>query len=132
MTNDPVADLITRLRNAGMARLSFTRIPFSKMKKSLVDVLAREGFVGSVSEKGKGITDRQLEVALVYRTSGLPKINEVKRISKPGRRVYVGYKDLKPVQRGRGIAILSTPNGLVTDKEARKSKIGGELLITVW
>ena len=132
MVGDSIGDMITRIRNAGAVGHLTTSIPYSAMKKSIADLLKREGYLKSVSEKGKTPKTKALEVELSYRSAGVPRITEIKRISKPGKRVYVSIHELVPVQRGRGVAVLSTPKGIITDKEAKKEKVGGELLFTAW
>jgi small subunit ribosomal protein S8 len=111
-----------------MRRKEFVEIyPKSKMKLEILKILKKEGFIEDYEEKEKSII-----VKLRYFPDGTPLITDVKRISKPSRRVYVSYKELKPVMNGIGIAILSTSKGILTDKEARKLKVGGELLLEVW
>ena len=130
VTTDPIADLLTRIRNAITARHETVTIPASKMKKSIVDILVDEGFVASgeiVEEKGHN----NIKVVLKY--SGKQNaITNLKRISKPGLRVYCGCEDLPKVLNGYGIAIISTSRGVMTDKKARELKVGGEVLAYVW
>ena len=116
VTTDPIADMLTRIRNALTARHDAVSVPASKMKKSIADILVAEGFVKS-AEMGDD--------------NGHPVIN-IKRISKPGLRVYCGYEDLPKVLGGLGIAIISTSKGVMTDKQARAQKVGGEVLAYVW
>lgn len=130
VTTDPIADLLTRIRNAITAKHDTVSIPASKMKKSIVDILVDEGFVTSgeiVEEKGHS----NIKVVLKY--SGKQNaITNLKRISKPGLRVYCGCEDLPKVLGGYGIAIISTSRGVITDKKARELKVGGEVLAYVW
>ncbi len=130
VTTDPIADLLTRIRNAITAKHETVSIPASKMKKSIVDILVAEGFVTSgeiVEEQGHN----NIKVVLKY--SGKQNaITNLKRISKPGLRVYCGCEDLPKVLGGYGIAIISTSRGVMTDKKARENKIGGEVLAYVW
>lgn len=130
VTTDPIADLLTRIRNAITARHETVSIPASKMKKSIVDILVDEGFVASsevVEENGHN----NIKVVLKY--SGKQNaITNLKRISKPGLRVYCGSQELPKVLGGYGIAIISTSRGVMTDKKARELKIGGEVLAYVW
>jgi len=128
MLTDQISDMLIRIKNAQMRKKEFVEIyPKSKMKLEILKKLKEEGFISDYEEKEKSII-----VKLRYYPDGSPLISEVKRISKPSRRVYVGYRELKPVMNGIGIAILSTPKGILTDKEARKLKVGGELLAEVW
>ncbi len=130
VTTDPIADLLTRIRNAITAKHETVSIPTSKMKKSIVDILVDEGFVASseiVDDKGHS----NIKVVLKY--SGKQNaITNLKRISKPGLRVYCGCEDLPKVLGGYGIAIISTSRGVMTDKKARELKVGGEVLAYVW
>lgn len=131
VTTDPIADLLTRIRNAITARHETVSIPTSKMKKSIVDILVDEGFVTSgeiVEENGH----KNIKVVLKYDGKGHSAITNLKRISKPGLRVYCGCEDLPKVLGGYGIAVISTSHGVVTDKKARELKVGGEVLAYVW
>ena len=128
---DPIADLLTRIRNAQMVRMSKVSMPHSKIKKAICDVLKEEGFISdfSVSEDSKP----QLEIGLRYaEADGSPVIETIQRVSRPGLRKYVGRDDIPRVQNGLGIAILSTNQGVMTDKSARKLGIGGEVICTVF
>lgn len=130
VTTDPIADLLTRIRNAITARHETVTIPASKMKKSIVDILVEEGFVASgelVEENGHN----NIKVVLKY-SGNANAITNLKRISKPGLRVYCGCEDLPKVLGGYGIAIISTSRGVMTDKKARALKVGGEVLAYVW
>ena len=131
MMTDPVADMLTRIRNAIHAKREVVEVPFSKLKMGLVKLLEREGYLhtSSVAEDGKR---GKILITLRYTQTKEPVINQVRRVSKPGRRVYVGYSEIKPVLGGMGTAILSTSKGLLTDKQAKEAKIGGELLCTIW
>lgn len=130
VTTDPIADLLTRIRNAITARHDTVSIPASKMKKAIVDILVDEGFVtvGEVVEE-KGHSN--IKVVLKYKDNR-NAITNLKRISKPGLRVYCGCEDLPKVLGGYGIAIISTSRGVMTDKKARELKVGGEVLAYVW
>ncbi len=131
VTTDPIADLLTRIRNAITARHETVSIPASKIKKSIVDILVDEGFVNSgevVEENGHS----NIKVALKYDGKNRSAITNLKRISKPGLRVYCGFEDLPRVLGGYGIAIISTSRGVMTDKKARELKVGGEVLAYVW
>lgn len=128
---DPVADMLTRIRNAGMAKHQKVDIPSSNLKVSLATVLRTEGFIKNfkvISDGKQGV----LRVYLKFVDEKEHVINEIKRVSKPGGRVYVHADEIKKVKNGLGIAILSTSKGLITDKAARELNIGGELLCTVW
>ena len=124
--NDPIGDFLTRMRNAQRAHRETCLAPFSKLKLSLAELLVKEGYLQGVQvvcEEPK----TQIEVTFVP-----DKTVDFERMSKPGRRVYAGNQDLKPVLRGYGIAVLTTSQGLMTDIDAREKKVGGEVLCTVW
>jgi small subunit ribosomal protein S8 len=130
--NDTIADMLTRLRNASLARHQTTEIPSTKMTRSIAKVLKEEGFIADFEEVGEGIK-RHLVVALKYKGKGRrPIITALKRVSKPGLRVYSNHKDLPRVLGGIGIAIISTSSGIMTDRDARRSGVGGEVLCYVW
>jgi small subunit ribosomal protein S8 len=131
MMTDPIADLLTRIRNAQTARHDTVSIPHSKLKQGLIKVLYDEGYVGPfriVEEDGW----KKIQVTLRYAGKKEPVVSSLGRVSKPGRRVYIGYKDLKSVRSGMGLSILSTPKGILTDRQAREEKVGGELLCRIW
>ena len=128
---DPIADMLTRVRNAGKAKLNSVDIPGSKMKTELAKVMKSEGFIRNykfIKDGKQGI----LRIYLKYADDQSHVILEMKRVSKPSRRVYVGAREIKPVHNGLGVAILSTSRGVVTDKQARKENIGGEVLCTLF
>jgi small subunit ribosomal protein S8 len=128
---DPIADFLTRVRNGLGSKKPFVEMPSSSLKVEVAKILKEEGYILNfkMTEDGKqGV----LRVDLKYTSEGRPVIDGLKRESKPGRRVYLGKDDVKPVLGGLGVAILSTPRGVVTDKAAKKEGIGGELLCTVW
>ena len=131
ITTDPIADLLTRIRNALTARHETVAVPNSKMKKAIADILVNEGYVKSAE-----IVDidghSNILITLKYGNKYESVISNLKRISKPGLRVYAGYEDLPKVLGGLGIAIISTSKGVMTDKDARKNKVGGEVLAYVW
>ena len=131
MLTDPVADMLTRIRNGQRARKSTIKSPSSRLRSNILEVLKREGYIRgySSSELKPGINE--LEIELKYH-EGDPVIREINRVSKPGRRVYSGIKDLTRVYNGLGIAILSTPRGVLSDAEARKFNVGGEVLCQVF
>jgi small subunit ribosomal protein S8 len=128
---DPVADMLTRIRNAGKAKFNSVDIPGSKLKTELASVLKTQGYIRNyknVKDDKQGI----LRVYLKYSDSQAHVIQELKRVSKPSRRIYVGADDVQTVFNGLGIAILSTSKGILTDKQARQDHIGGEILCTVF
>ena len=132
MTSDPIADMLTRIRNANTAKHDTVDIPSSKMKVAIADILVNEGYI----EKYEMVDDgnfKNIRITLKYGSDKNEKIiTGLKRISKPGLRAYVGKNDIPKVLGGLGIAILSTNQGIVTDKEARRLQVGGEVLAFVW
>lgn len=131
MITDPIGDFIVRLKNAGAVGKSSIDVPFSKMKKSIALALQKSGYVGEVKERGDD-PKKTLTVELLYTEAKAPKINGVKRMSKPGRRLYAKARDVHRVKYGRGLLVLTTPQGIVTDKEAREKRLGGEKLFEIW
>ena len=131
MMTDPISDLLTRIRNGVTAKHDVVEVPYSKVKEQIITILQKKGFVSSFDKNLSGSVGR-LILTLRYGSKKEPLINSLIRISKPGRRVYVGYKDLKQVLSGLGLAILSTSKGILSDEAARESKVGGELLCSVW
>lgn len=127
---DPIADMLTRIRNANLAKHNTVKIPFSKIKESLANTLKSEGYINNFEVKEEG-TKKDIIVSLKF-MDGEAVIKGLKRISKPGRRVYTSVESLPKVLGGLGIAIVSTPNGVITDKECRKHSVGGEVLCYVW
>ncbi|SER60519.1 small subunit ribosomal protein S8 [Nitrosomonas sp. Nm51] len=127
--SDPIADMLTRIRNAQMARKKTVGIPFSKIKADIASVLKDEGYIEDYQKKAVG-KHSQLEIALKY-YSGFPVIETVKRISKPGLRIYKSASEIPQVMSGLGIAIVSTSQGVMTGKKAQSSGIGGEILCEV-
>ncbi len=128
MLTDAIGDMLIRIKNGQMRKKESVEIhPKSKMKLEILRILKEEGFIEGYEEK-----DKTVIVKLRYYPNGEPLIRDVRRVSKPSRRVYVKYSELKPVMNGLGIAILSTPKGIMSDKTARKLKVGGELLLEVW
>ena len=129
--SDVIADMLTRIRNANDAKHATVDIPASNMKKAIADILVAEGYVKSykVIEDGKqGV----IRVTLKYTVGKQKVIRGIRRVSKPGMRVYAGYEDMPKVMNGLGIAIVSTSKGIMTDKKARETKVGGEILAFVW
>ncbi|MBI2404865.1 30S ribosomal protein S8 [Candidatus Gottesmanbacteria bacterium] len=130
MVNDPIGDLLIQIKNAGLAGKSSVVLPASKIKFALASILAKEGYVGAVTRMGKAPT-YQLNIVLKYE-EGKPVIADVKRMSKPGLRVYVKRNEIPKVVGGLGIAIISTPQGIMTGNDAKKRGLGGELLCEIW
>ena len=127
---DPIADMINRIRNAQAVEKETVEIPFSQMKYAIAKILERKNLVKSVEFKGKK-TKKVIEISLRYKDKR-PVISGVKRISKPGQRAYASAQNMKKVRGGIGIAIISTSKGLMTDQEAKKENIGGEILCEIW
>ncbi|NPD28052.1 30S ribosomal protein S8 [Corallococcus exiguus] len=129
--NDPVGDMLTRLRNASRARHDKVVIPHSKLKVEIVKVLKDEGYIGDFAIH-EVAPQNEIAVQLKYGPDRSPAITGIRRVSKPGLRRYVAVRDIQPVLGGMGISILSTSRGILVDTEARKQKVGGELLCTVY
>ena len=131
MTNDPIADMLTRIRNGVMARQRQVVVPGSKVKTAVARILKEEGFIRDF-EVTKDVLQPQLRIVLKYDRDRQPIITGLRRISKPGRRVYVRRSEIPWVLSGLGIAILSTPQGIMTGQRARRAGFGGEVLCYVW
>ena len=131
MMTDPIADMLTRIRNAVSVERPQVEMPVSKVKKGVAEVLKREGYIWDWTTEDSKPVD-QLRIELKYGPSGEQVIRKIRRISKPGCRVYSRAKDLRPVLNGLGISILSTSQGVMSDREARQQKLGGEVLCEVW
>jgi small subunit ribosomal protein S8 len=131
MTTDPVADLLTRIRNANNARKASVDIPWSRHKEEIARVLVDEGYLGAVTVVD-GTPRNVLHIDLRYDAQRRPVITDVRRVSRPSLRVYVGVKDILAVRRGLGVNILSTPKGVLVDRNARRENVGGEVICTVW
>ncbi|MEM1169534.1 MAG: 30S ribosomal protein S8 [Cyanobacteria bacterium P01_H01_bin.35] len=130
--NDTISDMLTRIRNSCMAQHTTTKVPATKMTRSIAKVLKEEGFIGEFEQEGEGLK-KFLVISLKYKGKNRqPIIRYLKRVSKPGLRVYKNRKELPRVLGGIGIAIISTSSGIMTDREARKRGIGGEVLCYVW
>ena len=129
--SDPLGDMLTRIRNAQRARMSVVSSPASKLRTNVLEVLQREGYIRGYSESQMRAGIHELRIELKYH-EGEPVIKEISRVSRPGRRVYSGIKDLPKVYNGLGIAILSTPRGVMSDTEARAANVGGEVLCRVF
>ncbi len=131
MMTDPIADMLTRIRNAVRVERPFVDMPMSKVKRGLADVLKREGYIWDWQEVDESPVS-QLRIELKYGPNGERVIQKIRRVSKPGRRVYSKARDLRPVLNGLGITIISTSRGVISDREARQRKLGGEVLCEVW
>lgn len=130
MVNDPIADFLTRIRNAQIRKKETITVPATNSIVALADILVKEGFLTSF-EVVEMEPQNELVVELKY-VNGVPAITELKRVSKPGVRKYRGYREIKPVRRGLGISIFSTPMGVVTGKDAVKNKVGGEYICYIY
>lgn len=129
---DPITDLLNRIRNAGMAQHAQTRVPHSKMKATILEIMQQSGFIDGFSEEvGDGV-HKQLIVQLRYIDDSRTAIKKMKRISKPGRRWYCGAKEIPQVKSGLGVAVLSTSKGIMTDRDARRLNVGGEIICEIW
>jgi small subunit ribosomal protein S8 len=131
MMTDPVADLLTRIRNAGTARHAETTCPSSKMKLAIARVLKESGFLGDVRVEARD-GHPSMVLAIRYDDTGKALIGGIRRVSKPGRRVYVAKDDVKQIRHGLGVSVLSTSKGILSDRAAREASVGGELLCEVW
>ena len=132
MITDPIGDLLTRIRNGQLRGTAKIKSPNSRLRASVLDVLQQEGFIrGYAQVEFKDTGRKELEIELKYH-EGRPVIRELKRISTPGRRVYTSVKDLKPHRQGLGVSIVSTPQGVMTDSNAREKNVGGEVLCQVF
>ena len=131
MLTDPISDLLIRLKNGAQRRHETVVVPASRLKRAILEILKREGYVDTIGEQEQD-GHPMLTVRLRYVAEGQPMITGLERISKPGRRVYVGSKDIPKVRNGIGMSILSTSKGVMTDQESRKNKLGGEVLCSIW
>jgi len=131
VVSDTLGDMLTRIRNGQMANLAVISCPASKHRKAVLDVLVREGYIRGYTEVQQGTAQASLDIELKYH-EGSPAIRKIDRVSKPGRRVYVGIKNLERVFNGLGVSILSTPRGVLSDNEARAQHVGGEVLCRVF
>lgn len=131
MVSDTIGDFIIQLKNAGMVRKAEVTLPYSKLKHAIADKLAAVGYVNAVEVIGKDV-QKKLRVTLKYDEAGAHRITGVKRVSKPGRRLYSKVATIYPVKFGKGNLILSTPAGILTDEEARTARVGGEQLFIIW
>lgn len=131
MVHDPVADFVNQIKNAGAVHKTVVAIPFSNLKAAIAEVLKAKGYIKQSEKKGKKVK-KTLEVTLAYESDGRPKIRGVRRISKPGRRMYKSVGEITPVKFGHGTLVLSTPKGILAGEDARKEKVGGEALFEIW
>jgi len=133
MMTDPIADMLTRIRNAVRIERPMVDMPSSKVKRGVAEVLKREGYIWDWSEaEVDSAPGRFLRLELKYGPNGERLIQRIRRISRPGRRVYSGHSDLRPVLGGLGISIISSSRGVISDREARQKRVGGEVLCEVW
>jgi len=128
---DTIADMLTTIRNAQAVKKETAYVPYSKLKMSIAEILAREGFIKSASRKGKK-NRKVISVELKYEEDGMPAINSIRRVSRPSKRVYLPLNKIRSVRGGRGLRVLTTPKGVLSDREARKEKVGGEVVCEVW
>ncbi|HPC31018.1 MAG TPA: 30S ribosomal protein S8 [Candidatus Paceibacterota bacterium] len=129
--NDPIADMITRIRNGQMVKKETIKVPFSKFKMDILNVLKKNGYIKDFTKVGRE-PKRMIEITLMYNEDKTPKITEIRKVSKPSQRVYRKSKQIWPAKGGFGIYIISTPQGVMTNKEAKKKNLGGEILLEVW
>lgn len=130
MITDPIADMLVRLTNASRVKKETALIPYSRFKEQILDVLTRKGLIGEVLRRGRR-TKRRLEATLLYENEE-PVIRGCRRVSKPGRRLFLGVRDIRAPKDGAGLLIISTPLGVLTHSEARIKKMGGEVLFEIW
>jgi small subunit ribosomal protein S8 len=133
MMTDPIADMLTRIRNAVSVERPVVEMPLSKVKRGVAEVLKREGYIWDWhEEEASDVPGKQLCIDLKYGPNGERVIRHIKRVSKPGRRVYSRATELRPILNGLGISIISTSRGVISDREARQKKLGGEVLCELW
>lgn len=130
---DPIADMLTRIRNAARARHPSVEVPSSRIKERIAELLVEEGYLEAVKKvKAKEGIGEILHIQLKYDKRSQPVISGIRRVSRSGRRVYAGLREIRPVRGGLGVHILSTPKGIMVDREARKAGVGGEVILSVW
>lgn len=130
---DPIADMLTRIRNAARARHQKVSVPYSRVKENIAKVMVEEGYLKELKKVKAAVgAGDELVIQLRFDRENRPIISGMKRVSTPGRRVYVGTQDVTPIRKGLGINILSTPRGILVDREAQKANVGGELLCSIW
>ena len=130
--SDPIADMLTVIRNGLQVQREFVDVDASRVKRSIADVLQREGYIGDVREIMGSRGHPGLRIFLKYDRDGMPVIQKIGRVSRPGRRVYRGVRDIPRVLGGLGISVLTTSRGILSDREARKEGVGGEVLCEIW
>jgi len=128
---DSISNMIIKIKNANLRGLETVSFPYSKLSLAIAEVLEKEGYVKNVTKKGKKVV-KTLEVGLVYDDAKQPRVTDVKRVSKSSKRIYVGSSEIKGVKSGFGTLVLTTPNGILTDKQAKAAKVGGEALFKIW
>lgn len=131
MTTDPISDMLVQLQNAARVGKQSIVVPFSNVKSEIAKVLLGNGYLKFVSKRGKKIK-KFLYCEIAYKADGEARLGGLERVSKPSRRVYIGADSLRPVKQGRGMAVLTTPRGVMSDKEARGAQVGGEVLFNIW
>jgi len=131
MLTDPIADMLTRIRNGASARKEVVDVPWSRHKEAVARVLVEEGYLGSAASVGD-LPHRTLRIELRYDSSRRPVITGIRRVSRPSLRVYVGRDEIPSVRKGLGVNVLSTPKGVLVDREARRQGVGGEIVCKVW
>lgn len=130
MVTDPISELIIKIKNGNNAGLDMISLPHSNLKEAVANLLEKEGFIGSIAKKRRK-AQKLMEIALVYEGKK-PRINGVERISKPSRRLYWSVRQIRPFKNGYGIYVFSTPKGILSDREAKKQNVGGEILFKIW
>jgi small subunit ribosomal protein S8 len=128
---DSISNMIIKIKNASLRGLPTVSFPLSKMTLSIAKLLEKEGYLKDVVTKGKKV-QKTIEASLIYDEKKQPKVTDVKRVSKLSKRMYAGVADIRPVRSGYGILVLTTPKGILTDKQARAEKVGGEVLFKIW
>lgn len=131
MTTDPISDMLVQLKNASRVGKQSITVPFSNLKLEVAKVLLGSGYLKFVSKRGKKIK-KFLYCEIAYDNGGAPRLHDLQRVSKPSKRVYIGATSMYPVKQGQGMAVLTTPKGVMSDKEARSAKVGGEVLFNIW
>lgn len=131
MVTDPISDFIIRLKNGSLAGKATVEVSYSRFAENIAHALKKAGYLSSVEKKGKPFT-RSLTLGLVYFDNTMPRVTDVERVSKPSRRIYQKYSDIRTVRSGFGNIFLSTPKGVLVDQEAKRMKVGGEVLFKIW
>jgi len=131
MTTDPIANMLVAMKNSAMVSKKTVTVPFSNIKYAIAQCLKEHGYIVEASKKTQKKNTPVIEMELSF-NNGASRLNDVKRVSKPSRRVYMGIHDLRPVKNGHGMIVLSTPKGILSDKQAKKEQVGGEALFMIW